>query len=67
MTAKRKNWWANHGATIAGLVTAVGTAWATIDWTTFDLQRDGIKLIISAVIAGGGWLSKFKVKDEISK
>lgn len=68
MTAKRKNWWSDHGATIAGLLTALGTAWATIDWTTFDVKRDWPKLAVSAAIAIGGWLSKFKIKEnEVSK
>lgn len=52
------------GATIAGIAVALGTAWSTIEWSTFDIKRDYMKLVVSALIALGGYFSKFK---QISK
>lgn len=50
----------NWGATLLGLIVAVLTAWQMIDWDTFDMKRDWIKLLMSAVIALGGYVSQFK-------
>ena len=54
-------------ATISGLVTAVAAAWLTIDWTTFDIKKEWPKLLLSAVIAAGGYLSKFKTNKELQE
>lgn len=52
------------GATIAGLITAGLVGWQEIDWATFDFNRDKIKLGIMFLVAAGGYLSKFKKKEE---
>lgn len=64
MSIKNKKWWANHGATMAGVAVALGTAWSTIDWTTFDIKRDWPKLATSAAIALGGYFSHFKTGED---
>lgn len=48
------------GATLAGIVVAIAAAWIDIDWSTFSWERDYMKLVVSAVIALGGYFSKFK-------
>lgn len=52
------------GATLAGIFAAGVTGWATIDWSTFDFNRDKSKLIIMFMIAAGGVFSKFKGKKD---
>lgn len=48
------------GATVAGAVVAIASAWTAIDWSTFSWSRDYMKLVLSAAIALGGLFSKFK-------
>ena len=62
MTKKRLNLLADYGATISGLTVAIASAWMTIDWTTFDIKKEWPKLVLSAVIAAGGYVSTFKLK-----
>jgi len=65
LSKKLKNRISDWGATIAGIAVALGTAWSTIEWSTFDIKRDYMKLIVSALIALGGYFSKFKqIKKE---
>ena len=52
-------------ATILGIATAIASAWLTIDWTTFDFNKEWPKLFLSAMIAAGGYLSKFKTNKEL--
>lgn len=47
-------------STIMGFIVAVASAWITIDWSSFDIQRDWPKLILSAVIAIGGVVTQIK-------
>lgn len=61
---KIKKHLADWGATIAGLIAAGVVGWQDIDWATFDLKRDKVKLIIMFAIAAGGYLSKFKTKKK---
>lgn len=63
MTKKRLNLLADYGATISGLTVAIASAWMTIDWTTFDIKKEWPKLILSAVIAVGGWKSTLKLRE----
>lgn len=63
MTQVRKNWLADHGATITGLTVAIANAWMTIDWSTFDLKKEYPKLVLSAIIAVGGYISTIKIKQ----
>ena len=51
----------DHAATILGVVVAVAMAWMDIDWSTFTFERDWKKLVLSGVIAAGGYLSKLKL------
>jgi hypothetical protein len=48
------------GATIAGFIAAGLTGWQSIDWGTFDINRDKYKLAMMFIIAAGGTFSKFK-------
>jgi hypothetical protein len=49
-------------STIIGLFVAVASAWITIDWTNFDIKKEWMKLVLSAVIAAGGFLTQLKEK-----
>ena len=60
LNKKTKERLQDWGATIAGIVVAIASAWSTIEWSTFDWSRDYMKLVISAAIALGGIFSKFK-------
>ena len=51
-------------STIAGLLVAVGTAWSTIDFSTFIFGNDWPKLIIPTMIAIGGYLTQITVKKD---
>lgn len=63
MTKEVKNKLADHSATIIGITTAVATAWMTIDWATFDIKKEWPKLVLSAVVAISGIVSKVKLKQ----
>jgi len=49
-------------ATILGIATTLCTAWASVDWSTFDIKRDWWKLIVSGLPALGGYFSTIKSK-----
>ena len=51
-------------ATIFGVATTLCTAWASIDWSSFDIKRDYMKLIISAIAEIGGYFTVIKKKQE---
>ena len=55
---------ADYGATVLSLIVAIASAWMTIDWTTFDIKKEWPKLILSAVIAAGGYVSTLKLKNK---
>ena len=55
---KIKENWHSHASTFIGAIVAIATAWSTIDFSIFVLQNDWNKLIIPAVIALGGYLTK---------
>lgn len=57
-----KNKLADYGATILSLIVAIASAWMTIDWTIFDIKKEWPKLILSAIIAAGGYVSTLKLK-----
>lgn len=50
--------WQNYTSTIMGAIVAIATAWSTIDMSNFDINKDWKLLIIPAVIALGGYLTK---------
>lgn len=62
MTQKRLNWISDHGATIMGILVAISQALVTIDWNTFNIEKEYPKLILSAIIALGGYVSTFKIR-----
>jgi hypothetical protein len=53
---------ADYGATALALIVAIASAWMTIEWTTFDIKKEWPKLILSAIIAAGGYVSTLKLK-----
>lgn len=53
---------ADYGATALGLIVAIASAWMTIDWTTFDIKKEWPKLVLSTIIAIGGYVSTLKLK-----
>ncbi|MFZ4799340.1 MAG: hypothetical protein ACOYMA_17705 [Bacteroidia bacterium] len=54
--------WESHTSTIIGGIVALATAWSTIDFTKFDINNDWKMLIIPAVIALGGYVTKINTK-----
>lgn len=57
---KIKENWESKLSTIMGFIVAISTAWLTIDWITFDINKEYPKLILSALIGIGGYLTKIK-------
>lgn len=57
---KIKENWESKLSTIMGFVVAISTAWVTIDWVTFDINKEYPKLILSALIGIGGYMTKIK-------
>lgn len=47
-----------------GFIVAISTAWITIDWVTFDINKEYPKLILSALIGIGGYMTKIKSNDK---
>ena len=60
---KIKQNWQSHTSTIIGGLVAIATAWSTIDMSTFDINKDWKLLIIPAVIAIGGYMTKIKSNE----
>ncbi len=54
----------NHLATILGAGTAVATAFAVINFDTFDIKKDWFKLIVIGLPALGGYMSTIKNKED---
>lgn len=50
-------------STIAGLLVALGTAWSTIDFSTFIFTNDWPKLITPTMIAIGGYVTQLNIKS----
>lgn len=61
---KIKQNWQSHTSTIIGGIVAIATAWSTIDFSTFEFSKDWHKLIIPAIIAIGGYVTKLNVNDK---
>ncbi len=59
MTKIKRNW-RSYFSTLMGAAVAIATAWSTIDFSTFVISKDWYKLIIPAIIALGGYLTKLK-------
>lgn len=64
MTQKKINLLADYGATLMGLLVAISNAWLNIDWINFDIKKEYPKLILSAIIAIGGYKSIVKLKNK---
>lgn len=52
--------WESKLSTLMGIIVAISTAWITIDWITFDIEKEYPKLILSALIGIGGYMTKIK-------
>ena len=61
---KIKENWQSQTSTIIGGIVAIATAWSTIDFSTFEFNKDWHKLIIPAIIAIGGYVTKLNVNDK---
>lgn len=57
---KIKQNWESKLSTLMGFIVAISTAWITIDWVTFDINKEYPKLILSALIGIGGYMTKIK-------
>ena len=52
-------------STIFGALVAIATAWQSIDWENFEFNPATIsKLMMSAIIALGGYMTSINVKSE---
>ncbi len=60
MTKLIKKNWRSYFSTVMGAVVAIATAWSMIDFSTFDFSEEWEKLIIPALIALGGYLTKLE-------
>lgn len=63
MTKTVKNRLADLSATISGIAVAIALAWIDIDWTTFDIKKEWPRLVLLAVVAISGIVSKVKLKS----
>jgi len=61
---KIKQNWESKLSTVMGFIVAISTAWITIDWVTFDINKEYPKLILSALIGIGGYMTKIKSDDK---
>lgn len=61
---KIKQNWQSKLSTLMGFIVAISTAWITIDWVTFDINKEYPKLILSALIGIGGYMTKIKSNDK---
>ena len=61
---KIKDNWQSKLSTLMGFIVAISTAWITIDWVTFDINKEYPKLILSALIGIGGYMTKIKSNDK---
>jgi len=51
-------------STIFGALVAIATAWQSIDWDNFEFNSGNVsKLLISAIIALGGYMTSINVKE----
>ena len=57
---KIKQNWESKLSTAMGFIVAISTAWITIDWVTFDINKEYPKMILSALIGIGGYMTKIK-------
>lgn len=63
MTREVKNKLADLSATVSGIAVAIALAWIDIDWATFDVKKEWPRLVLLAVVAVGGIVSKIKLKQ----
>ena len=63
MNKIRQNW-ESKLSTLMGFIVAISTAWITIDWTVFDINKEYPKLVLSALIGIGGYMTKIKSNDK---
>ena len=61
---KIKQNWESKLSTLMGFIVAIATAWITIDWVTFDINKEYPKLVLSALIGIGGYMTKIKSNDK---
>jgi hypothetical protein len=59
---KIKENWQSKLSTVMGFIVAISTAWITIDWTVFVFEKEYPKLILSALIGIGGYMTKINTK-----
>jgi hypothetical protein len=60
---KIKENWESKLSTLMGFIVSIANAWITIDWVTFDINKEYPKLILSALIVLGGYKTKY-MKNE---
>tara|TARA_R110000868_G_scaffold36571_3_gene129753 strand:- start:2244 stop:2444 length:201 start_codon:yes stop_codon:yes gene_type:complete len=58
---KIKKNWEDYISTIMGLIVSIANAWINIDWVVFDINKEYPKLVLSALIVIGGYMTK-KIK-----
>ena len=63
MTSIIKNKLADYFATILALLVGIANSWIAIDWKSFDIKKEWPVLVLSAIIALGGYKSILKLKQ----
>ena len=53
-----KNNWHSVLSTIMGGIVGVANAWINIDWGNFDVHKEWPKLVLSALLFLGGYLTE---------
>ena len=61
---QKKNSLTSFVASLLGAAVAVANAWITIDWINFDIKNEYPKLILSGIIAFGGYVSRIKTSTD---
>lgn len=64
---KIKQDWRSHVSTAMGLIVSIANAWITIDWTVFDIHKEYPKLVLSALIAIGGYVTSLNKNNASNK
>lgn len=54
------------GATVLAVIVAVAMDLMLIDWANFNFKKEWPKIMLSIIIAAGGYFSKIKTKKDDS-
>lgn len=52
----------SQASTIIGALVAIAQAWNSVDWKNFDWKKEWPALLLSGMIALGGYLTSLNIK-----